>query len=237
MNYKADLHIHTVLSPCADLEMSPKNIVNAAKNKQLDIIAITDHNATHNCKPTIELGHRIDLLVIPGVEINITDIHFLAYFPDIKSTQKFQKYIDNHIPEVKNKESIFGYQLIVDEDENIINKYPWLLINQLNTDILNVKNLIESLNGILIPAHIDRQSYSILEVLGFIPDNLNIFSVEVSNIKKNQYFKNLFPDFSIINSSDAHYIHQIGEKYTIFQMKNKTFECLKEALLNNFIIN
>ncbi|MFH1297620.1 MAG: PHP domain-containing protein, partial [Bacteroidota bacterium] len=51
--FKADLHIHTCLSPCADLEMSPRNIVTEAKKKGLDIIGICDHNSAENF-PAVE---------------------------------------------------------------------------------------------------------------------------------------------------------------------------------------
>ena len=44
--FKADLHIHTVLSPCGDLEMSPTAIVDRALSRGLDMIAISDHNTT-----------------------------------------------------------------------------------------------------------------------------------------------------------------------------------------------
>jgi len=46
--YRADLHIHSVLSPCGDLDMSPVNIVEEASRKGLDIIGITDHNTTRH---------------------------------------------------------------------------------------------------------------------------------------------------------------------------------------------
>ena len=44
MLIRADLHIHTVLSPCAEVEMIPPLIVERALAEHLDLIAITDHN-------------------------------------------------------------------------------------------------------------------------------------------------------------------------------------------------
>ena len=67
--YKADLHIHTVLSPCGDLEMSPINIVLKAKERGMDIIAIADHNSTRQVAVTQELGRQYGLVVLAAAEV------------------------------------------------------------------------------------------------------------------------------------------------------------------------
>lgn len=231
--FKADLHIHTVLSPCASLEMGPKNIVATAAKRGLNIIAITDHNAVYNCKPTIEISHDFDILVIPGIELNISDIHFLAYFPDFSIAELFQNYINKFIPTIYNDSSKIGYQLIVDKHENIIEEYPFLLISSLDINIYELIKEIKKNNGIIIPAHIDREAYSILNVLGFIPEDLEINGLEISNKMKYEEYKKLYGKYTFINSSDAHNLDDIGKNYTLIEMKEKNFISFYEALRNN----
>ena len=110
-HFKADLHIHTCLSPCGDLEMSPGSIVQTAREKGLDIIAVTDHNSTRNVRPCLEIGKELSLFVIPGCEVNTQEeVHCLCYFPDLKALDRFQQYLDEKIPDIKNNPELFGYQ-------------------------------------------------------------------------------------------------------------------------------
>ena len=128
MIYKADLHIHSVLSPCADLEMSPLNIINKAKERKLDIIGLTDHNSTKQCKITCEIGKKNGIFVLCGAEITTKEeVHCLAFFENDERLLEFQQYIETHLPRIKNEIKRFGYQLIVDEDENIIAEEEILL--------------------------------------------------------------------------------------------------------------
>ena len=66
-SYKCDLHIHSCLSPCADLLMTPGNIIKEALKLGLDCIAITDHNAAGNVEPALKIARNTDLIVIPGM--------------------------------------------------------------------------------------------------------------------------------------------------------------------------
>src|SRR5664279_1554325 len=126
--YRADLHIHTVLSPCGDLEMSPGNIVSAAALKGLDIIGITDHNSTRHCDLVARMGAKKGIYVIQGVEVTTKEeVHCLAFFENTDTLQKFQEFLDASLPEIKNDPSIFGYQVQVDEDENVVYEETRLL--------------------------------------------------------------------------------------------------------------
>ena len=84
--YLADLHIHTCLSPCGSLEMSPSEIVRRSLAKGLDAIAITDHNTTLQCPEIQSLGERFGLRVFAGVEVTPREeAHCLVYFPTDES--------------------------------------------------------------------------------------------------------------------------------------------------------
>lgn len=234
--FKADLHIHTVLSPCGDVEMSPVNIVKKACEMGLDIIGITDHNSTLNCKVVQEIGLKNDLFVLMGVEINTKEeIHCLAFFKNNEALSEFQKYLNAHLANIPNDVQKFGYQLVVNENEEVLEEIEPLLITAINQNINEVAQKVHQLNGVFIPAHIDKYRNSIISQLGFIPQDLEIDAIEISqNHQKNPNIKTLLNNISkpIITSSDAHYINQIGSVFSIFKMKEKSFSEIRKAFKN-----
>ncbi len=234
--YKADLHTHTVLSPCGDLEMSPKNVVKKAKEKGLDILGITDHNSTRNCKVIEEIAKDYDMLILKGTEVTSKEeVHCLAFFEKDEELFEFQKYLDEHLPKIENDVNKFGYQVVVDQEENIIEQINWLLISALNVGINQVEKKVHELNGLFIPAHIDRARYSILSQLGFVPTDINYDALELSKfVKKDEFIlnNNYLADYCFIQSSDAHYITDIGTSTTTFKMHEKSFKEVVLALKN-----
>jgi PHP family Zn ribbon phosphoesterase len=235
-DFIADIHIHTVLSPCGSLDMSPINIVNEASKKGLDIIGITDHNASANCKVTFDIAKEFGIFTLCGLEVTTKEeIHCLAFFQDFDSLTFFQKFIDDNIIKIDNNPDKFGYQLIVDRDENIIDQIDWLLINATNITIDELEKKVHELDGLFIPAHIDRSTYSLISQLGIVPLDLKVDAYEVSKYSKPENIKNTFPyttNNTFISNSDAHYIRDIGSISTIFHIKNRSFDEIKKALLN-----
>jgi 3',5'-nucleoside bisphosphate phosphatase len=230
--FKADLHIHSVLSPCADLDMGPVAIVEMAKKQSLDIIAVTDHNGTHNIKALQQVAHEHNICVIPGVEVNTAEeIHLLAYFPDLECARQFQAFMDAHMPKIKNRDQQMGQQLVVDENENILEEIDHLLVVALQQPIDEIVKEIRRLNGLAIPAHINRPSMSIVSQLGFIPTNLVFDALEQSR-PINKKLKALYPQYTTISWSDAHFPGQIGQSFTQFRMSSACFEEIKLALHN-----
>lgn len=237
--YKADLHIHTCLSPCGDIDMSPGNIIGVAMQKNLDIIAITDHNTTRNVKVCMEIGEKHSIYVIPGCEVNTREeVHCLAYFPNIETTNKFQEYLDINLPDIKNNTRLFGYQLAVDENDVIIYEEKRLLFSSISKDIDEVAAFVHSLGGIFVPAHIDRGKNSLSSQLGFIPEDLEYDALEVSARTTNEVFAERFPnlkDKRILRNSDAHYQQDIARTYTTFYLEKLDWGNFKSAFhgLNN----
>lgn len=226
-SYKADFHVHSVLSPCASLEMSPSRIISRAKEEKIDVLAITDHNSTLHCRLMTELGKNENIFILPGVEINTKEeIHCLAFFEDIEKTNVFQKFLDENLPKIKNRSNVFGYQLVVDENENILDEIEWLLISALDTTISEVEREVHKLNGIFVPAHIDRKSNSIISNLGFIPNDLNIDAVEISPSGTTEFFEG----YGCIRGSDAHIPEDIARGYTEIIMESVSFEEICKAI-------
>lgn len=133
---KADLHIHTVLSPCAELEMGPKAIVKAALDRGLNLLGITDHNAWANVSAVKELARHYGIDVLPGIEVQTKEeVHVLCFFPDIDCLAAAGKRIYDSLPVVPNRVDIFGDQIIVDAQENIIALEERMLLNSVDMSL------------------------------------------------------------------------------------------------------
>lgn len=236
MKFKADLHIHTVLSPCGDLEMSPVKIIDAAKSRGLNIIGITDHNSTLNVATTEKLGEKAGVFVMCGAEITTREeVHCLCFLPNYESLLQFQNFINSRMIFFSNNPDKFGFQLVVDEEENILEEIPSLLINALDCGIDELQKVVDNLNGIFIPAHVDRPNYSLSSQLGFVPDGLKFDAMELSKYAERTEFFSKYPwfkEYKYIKSSDAHFLNDIGCVFTEFEMKHVSFENIRQALSN-----
>jgi 3',5'-nucleoside bisphosphate phosphatase len=225
-----------VLSPCGDLAMSPANIIDAAKAKGLNIIGITDHNSTLNAITTAKLGENVGIFVLCGAEITTREeVHCLCFMPNPESLQLFQQFINSRTVFFPNNSDKFGYQLVVDELENVTEEIPSLLINALDCGIDELQKVVNGFNGIFIPAHVDRASYSLSSQLGFVPDGLMFYAMELSkHADRNDFFVKFpwFKNYNYIKSSDAHFIDEIGCVYTEFEMESVSFEFIRKALVN-----
>ncbi len=231
--FKADLHIHTCLSPCTELDMSPKGILTSAKNKEIDIIGICDHNSSENSLAVMNVAQKMNIHVLPGMEVTSQEeVHVLGLFDDIKNTLKLQEYVYGNLPG-KNDEEAFGMQVIVNEKEEALGFNDKLLIGATTIPLDDVIRMIHSFNGIAIASHIDRDSFSIISQLGFIPENLELDAMEISPHitfeEANKRFKNIYP---ITCSSDAHYPDDIGKGFTTFLLEDVSVAEMKMALEN-----
>jgi 3',5'-nucleoside bisphosphate phosphatase len=232
--FRADLHIHTVLSPCGDLDMSPGRIVEEAVRKGLDIIGITDHNSTLHCSITARMASEKGIYVMQGAEVTTKEeVHCLAFFENSATLGKFQDFLDSSLPPIMNDSDKFGFQLVVDENEMIVYEEKKLLIAALNKSLEEVESFVHSNNGLFIPAHIDRRKNSIYSQLGFLPADLKADALEVSYAGSPEKFAAMHPEireFPIIRSSDAHLPSDIGREKTGLYMLNASFQEICEAI-------
>lgn len=228
------MHIHSVLSPCGDLEMSPVKLVETAAAKGLDIIGITDHNTTLHCRLVKELGEEQGIFVLTGVEVNTKEeIHCLAFFEKDQDLSDFQQYMDKYLGYFKNDPNKFGYQVQVNRKEEIIYEEERSLFASLDRSIEEIELKVHELNGIFIPAHIDRPCNSIYSQLGFLPDGLKADALEISWATDPENFIRKHPEvsrFPLVRSSDAHFPADIGRVTTIFSLQNRSFAEIKMAL-------
>ncbi len=225
-----DLHIHSALSPCGDNDMTPNNIVNMSIIKGLDVIAVTDHNSCGNVRAVMEAaGDR--LLVIPGMEVETSEeVHVVCYFPDIERAEKMGEYVKKHMSQVKNQEEIFGEQIYMDSEDNIIGKEEILLVTATDLDIFEVVEKAKEFGGVAIPAHIDRSSYSVLSNLGFMPPELLVETVEITAKNRFKMEEEYEKKYNIISNSDAHYLENIAEPEFTINIMSKSAEKVIEYL-------
>ncbi|HOO42887.1 MAG TPA: PHP domain-containing protein [Bacteroidales bacterium] len=234
MIVKADLHIHSFLSPCGDIGMTPLNIVRKAREKELDLIAVTDHNSTLQGPEVFRLGQREGVAVLYGAEVTTREeVHCLAYVGSETQRVQLQTYLERHLPHIPNDPEIFGYQLWVDEHEKVLGEAPFLLISALDQTIDQVEAFVHSIGGLFVPAHIERSRNSLFSQLGFVPPGLSADALEISRRTRPADFLVHHPElknFKITQSSDAHYLNDLGAVHTLFDMEKPGFEGLKTAL-------
>lgn len=232
--YRADLHIHTCLSPCADLEMSPKAIIKKAKEQELDIIAITDHNSADHVLITEEIGREEGILVVGGMEVTSQEeVHLLALFEVPENALTFQGYIYGHLPDMENREEVFGYQPIVNKDDEILGFNKRLLIGATDVSLKLVSKKVHELQGIIIASHIDREAFSLIGQLGDIPPDVPFDAMEISPHTTVKEICERLPSikgFPLITASDAHLLEKIGQRPTVLLMQQANFLELRMAL-------
>ena len=232
--YRADLHIHTLLSPCADLDMTPNNIVKKAKAAGLQIIGITDHNSTKNALLVKELGEKENIFVLTGAEVTSKEeVHCLTFFELEDQLNQFQDFIDSKITHIPNPDGHFGYQPVIDEKENIKELIPNYLPAALKSGITEIQKEVENLNGIFIPAHVDRPAFGLFNQLGIIPPELKFDALGISannsekDVRKHYVVEK---EISIVQNSDSHILSQLGKVYTFFNIEKIDFLEIKMAL-------
>lgn len=234
VEFVADLHIHTCLSPCAELSMTPRGIVEKAASLGINIIAICDHNSAENVSVTREVARKKGIYVVAGMEINSSEeVHILGLFGDIEDLFKMQEVIYDNLQPGENDEDVFGMQVVVNETDEVLGFNKRLLIGATTFSVNDVVDLIHSFNGLAVASHIDREGYGIIGRLGFIPQELKLDAIEISRRTRSEEARLKFASYRYlpwISSSDAHRLDDIGKSTTRFFMHHSTFEELRLAL-------
>lgn len=203
-----DFHIHSCLSPCAEEEMTPYNLVNLAAIMGQQAIALTDHNSCQNCGAAMRAGEAAGITVIPGMELcTCEEVHVVCLFEELKGAEEFSDFVLSGVPPVKNRPEIFGTQLIMNEEDNILGEQPVLLTTASSISISDVEKIVDGYGGVCYPAHIDRSSYSVISNLGMITPEMGFSVAEISPNGDIKALTAKFPvlgSMKILTSSDAH---------------------------------
>lgn len=231
--FRADLHLHTCLSPCADLTMSPMVIVKEAQKQNLQVIGICDHNSVENVEAVRKIGKREGLAVMGGIEITSQEeVHILGFFSKETALRDIQDMVYKNLPG-ENDENLFGEQIVADEYDRIIGSNKRLLIGASRLPVEKIVDTIHCLGGLAIASHIDRQSFSIIGQLGFIPRGLVLDALEISPLasgKRRGSFSQKY-NFPLVTFSDAHCLDDIGRSFSSFLIEEASVEETKKALM------
>lgn len=230
--YYYDLHIHSCLSPCGDNDMTPNNIAGMAALKGLQIVAITDHNTCKNAPAFLDACKKNGIIGIAGMELTTAEeIHMLCLFDQLENAMDFSSEIEKHIFQIKNKPQIFGEQLILDADDNIIGTEENLLINATDLDMYSAVKLARNFDAAICPAHIDKQSNGIIGVLGDFPPPPPEFTfIEISDSVKNNELSQKHKAINncvVINNSDAHFLWDISEAENYLLLNDEPYSSAK----------
>ncbi|MHC4596838.1 MAG: PHP domain-containing protein [Planctomycetota bacterium] len=232
--FRADLHLHTCLSPCAHEEMRPLAIVRQAKKRGLDVIGICDHNSTRNVAAVRQAGRREELTVIGGVEVcSREEAHILGLFDEEESLREMQRLIDENLDGENNPE-LFGEQYLCDESGLVVGQETRLLIGATKLSVEEVVESVHGFGGLAIASHVDRECFSLISQLGFVPEGLQIDALEVSMLHSIAEARDCFPqtrDYPLVCFSDAHQLDKVGAAFTAFTGDSPSVMELRKALL------
>jgi hypothetical protein len=229
--FRADLHIHTCLSPCGELEMSPLGIARKASEKNIDILGICDHNSAENVPALREAAEPFRINVLAGMEITSQEeVHILGLFDSLEAAFEVQAVVYDHLPG-ENDEEAFGLQVVVNAEGEVLRFNPKLLIGASTLTLERIVELIHSFDGLAIASHIDREGFSLIGQLGFVPRNISIDALEVSPRTPLEEARKKFNfGFPLTTSSDAHRLEEIGQATTSFLLEAGTAAEIRLAL-------
>lgn len=243
MTIRADLHIHSCLSPCGDLAMSPRAIVAAAIERSLDLIALTDHNTARNV-PAFEAACRAaGIVALYGCEVTTSEeVHALALFADAVTAVRFGDEMTASLPDRPSGSRFDDDQVVVDEDEVVVEMLEEPLTAATTFSLSQTGRRIHELGGLFVPAHIDRWAFSVWSQLGFLPPD-DYDAVEMiapphaapgsarAAIEPNHGTPRIDPGvYPVVANSDAHYPADVGVRHTEFEAARPGFEALRSAL-------
>lgn len=225
---RADLHLHTCLSPCADELMQATAIVKQARKMGLNMIGICDHNSAENVAAVVKAGLREGLSVVAGMEITSREeAHILGLFETEHDLMQMQDIVYENLSG-ENCEESFGIQTILDEWDHVLGTNHRLLIGATNLTVEQIVEAIHQSSGLAIASHVDRERFSLIGQLGFIPEGLKLDALEVSRLSSvvQDY------DYPVVTFSDAHFLDDIGRCYTNFFIEDLTVSEIRKALHN-----
>ena len=221
MKYKYDFHNHSCLSPCADNDNTPNNIAGMAYLSGINIVALTDHNTAKNCPAFFEAAKRYGIIPVAGLELTTSeDIHLVCLFENLSSAMRFDEYLATRRVLIRNRTDVFGDQLIMDGEDEVIGREEYLLPNATTVSLDEAPTLIGSFGGVCYPAHIDRDANGIIAILGTLPPTPHFSCVEMRSADRIDEYTEKYglSDKTIVVSSDAHYLTDINETNSFFEL-------------------
>ena len=227
MIFSYDLHIHSALSPCAEEEMTPNNILNMAMVRGIDMIAVTDHNSTANLRAFSKCAEDKPVIFVPGIEVeSAEEVHIVCLFPDVDSACRFGEVVRNKLPDIRNDAGLFGEQCIMDENDDITGHEDQMLLFASSMTLEEVFSSADRYGGAAYFAHADRNTYSIYSALGTLPEDVDAGVIELSDSDSGRAFaigRKELGGRQMLYCSDAHRLADmsIGDNYIDLPVKSE----------------
>ena len=227
-----DFHVHSCLSPCGSDDMTPRNIAGMMALAGYEVIAVADHNSTRNTRAVLEAAKQAGLLAVPAMELcTREEVHVLCLLPDLESADAFGRHVYETLPDIQNRADIFGRQLHMDERDQVIGEEEKLLISAADIGMYEVCDLLISYGGTVIPAHIDRPSFSLISNLGFYDPAMQFPAVELSADCDGQAFMQAHQiALPHMVNSDAHDLNQIPDAKRKIRLNHLSAKGVVEAI-------
>ncbi len=226
-----DAHVHSCLSPCAELEMHPAAVAARAAQVGLDALALADHNSAGNVAAAVRAGMRRGVAVLAGMEVTSEEeVHVLALLPDAAAAARLQQRVYRVLPG-RNDPSLFGEQVVVDEDGEVLAFEDRLLIGATTWSLDAVVHAIHAERGLALAAHADRERFGLVGQLGFVPPGLALDAIEVSRHLALDEGRRRFGSSGVpvVTASDAHRLDQVGTAVMLVLAEGLTFGELVQA--------
>jgi len=227
--------VHTVVSPCAAVEMIPPLIVHEAIERGINLIAITDHNSSANIAAVQKAALGTELTVLPGMELQTREeVHVLCLFDTLEQIETWQAEVDARLPDIQNNVDYFGEQFVLDESGEFIRREARLLITSANLTLKESVECVNRLGGLVIPAHVNRRAFSLIANLGFVPPDLPLEVLEISRHLSPQAACDTFhqlKNYALIQSGDVHRLKEFMGA-NVFRLAGPGIAEIKKALLN-----
>ena len=231
--FVAELHCHTVLSPCAEVEMIPPLIVATAIERGINLLAITDHNASANVIAVQQAAREPGLVVLPGMELQTREeVHLLCLFDTLEQLEVWQALVDAHLPDLENDIEHFGEQFVVDETGEFIRRETQLLLTSVALSLEDAIGRVSAIGGLAIPAHVNRPAFGLIANLGFVPVDVKIEALEVSRHLNVADAVTKFPQikgYPLVQGGDAHRLDELLGA-NVFELEAPTVAELRMAL-------
>lgn len=219
--FRAELHIHSCLSPCADDDMTPANIAGMALLAGADVAALTDHNSTDNCPAFFAACEMYGVVPVGGMELTTAEeIHLVCLFATLEAAMAFGAAVQGHRMRVPNRPAFFGNQILMDAEDRVCGEEPFLLPPATDLSLEEAAALVHAHGGAAYPAHVERPSGGVLAILGGMPASPRFRAAEVRDAALLESLHNR-PDMAglrLLTASDAHQLHAVGDAMTVLDL-------------------
>jgi 3',5'-nucleoside bisphosphate phosphatase len=198
--------------------MTPPAVLLMAEQRGIATVGIVDHSSAGNAAAFLAAAQAFEVQVLAGLEIESAEgVHLLALFDNPEAARTMQDRVWTHLPQRENRPEILGPQRLVDEYGEVIAEERRLLAAATDLTVEQIADAAHELEGLSVPAHLDRRSNGLLPTLGFIPPRLQVDLLELSRHMSVEEACRKWPELvgrPLLHGSDAHYLGDIGAAAT-----------------------